>query len=402
MSTTQSAYRTLAPALDRLLARAVQRQVAPGFVAAVTDADATLYEGAAGQLAIDRTDQVTVDTLFRAASMTKAITTVGALQLIEAGRLGLDQEVASILPEFAELPVLEGFDGDAPRLRPQASAATVRHLLTHTSGHGYWWANRELARYRERTQMPDVLSGRLEALRVPLVADPGSRWEYGISTDWLGRVIEAVTGLDLAAYLRAQILSPLQMFDTTFVPTDENRGRLMQLHDRAPDGSLKLSELRFPDSPEFYAGGHGLYTTARDYSRFLRALLRDGELDGARILAAETVELAFSDQLPGLTLPEFVPSQEPARINDVVALPFRQSWGFGFQLMCEDIPGMRREGTGFWSGIFNTYFWIDRRSGLAATIMTQVLPLFDAAILDTVGAFESTLYTEAGMSRSVP
>jgi CubicO group peptidase (beta-lactamase class C family) len=384
----------LAGRLDEVLSDAVTRHVAAGFAAVVADRDGDLYLGAAGSLAAGEDRPATTDTMFRIASMTKPLATVGTLQLVEAGRLNLDDEVALIVPAFAELQVLDGFDADTPVLRPAASAATIRQLLTHTSGHGYWFGNAELARYRELTDLPDVLTSRRGALAAPLIADPGARWEYGISMDWMGHVIETITGQDLGTYLTEHVLGPLGMSDTTFSPTPQARDRLMSLHERSDGGGVAPRELDWPDTPEFCAGGHGLYSTARDYGRFLRAMLRGGELDGARVLRAETVDLAFSDQLDGLPLPDLIPTQAPWLIHDVVALPFRQTWGFGFQLMLEDIPGMRREGSGFWSGILNTHFWIDRRSGIAGAVLTQLVPMFDEAMLETLAAFEMAVYAD--------
>jgi CubicO group peptidase (beta-lactamase class C family) len=385
----------LAGQLDAVLADAVTRGTVAGLAAVVTSPDGELYAGAAGTLTAGEDRPVTADTVFRIASMTKPLVTVAALQLVESGRLGLDDEVASILPEFAELQVLGGFDGDEPVLRPAASAATIRQLLTHTSGCGYWFGNPELARYREQTGLPDILTSPLGAFGAPLIADPGTRWEYGISLDWLGRVIEAVSGRDLGAHLTEHVLTPLGMSDTTFALAPQARERLMTLHERSDGGGVAPRGLDWPDEPEFCAGGHGLYSTARDYGRFLRAMLRGGELDGARVLSAETVERAFSDQLDGLPLPDLIPTQAPWLIHDVVALPFRQTWGFGFQLMLEDIPGMRHEGSGFWSGILNTHFWIDRRSQIAGVMLTQLVPMFDEAMLETLAGFEMAVYQDA-------
>jgi CubicO group peptidase (beta-lactamase class C family) len=378
--------------LDKVLSDAVQGGIVAGVAAVVADRDGELYLGSAGSLIAGEDAPVTPDTLFRIASMTKPIVTVAALQLVEAGRLRLDDEVASIVPAFAALQVLDGFDGETPVLREPASAATVRQLLTHTSGCGYWFGNAELARYRELTGLPDVLTSPLGAFDAPLIADPGTRWEYGISLDWTGRIVEAITGQDLGAYLAEHVLGPLGMLDTAFTPAPEARARLMTLHERTDGGGVAPRGLDWLDTPEFHAGGHGLYSTARDYGRFLRAILRGGELDGARVLSAETVEEAFSDQLHGLPLPDLIPTQAPWLIHDVEALPFRQTWGFGFQLMLEAIPGMRHEGSGFWSGILNTHFWIDRRSGVAGAVLTQLVPMFDAAMLDTLAAFEMAVY----------
>ena len=166
----------------------------------------------------------------------------------------------------------------------------------------------------------------------------------------------------------------------------------MLLHERREGGGLVVSEREWIEAPEFFAGGHGLYSTAGDYGRFMRAILRGGELDGQRVLREETVDLAFSDQLNSLPLPELIPTQAPWLIHYVVALPFRQTWGLGFQLMLEDIPGMRKQGSGFWSGVLNTHFWIDRSSGIAGAVLTQLIPMFDAALLETVAGVEIAVY----------
>ncbi len=382
----------LAGQIDGLLADAVDRGLAAGFAVVVTDAEDELYLGAAGSLTAGGDRPVTPDTLFRIASMTKPLVTVGALQLIESGRLRLDDEVASILPAFGRLQVLEGIDGDTPKLRAPTSAATIRNLLTHTAGCSYWFGNANLARYQEVTGLPDIIESRLGALEAPLMSDPGTRWEYGINIDWLGRVIEAVTGQDLAAYLAEHVTGPLEMTSTTFTPSAEAREQLMALHERHEGGGVSVSERDWVQAPEFHAGGHGMYSTAGDYGRFMRAILRGGELDGQRVLREETVDMAFSDQLDGLPLPEVIPTQAPWLVHDVVALPFRQTWGFGFQLMLEDIPGMRREGSGFWSGVLNTHFWIDRSSGIAGAILTQLIPMFDEGLLETVAGVEMAAY----------
>jgi methyl acetate hydrolase len=379
-------------AIDGLLQSAVDGGNVPGVVAVVADQDDTVYEQAFGRLSVDGEAPAQTDSMMAIMSMTKAIASVAALQLIEQGSLELEQPVADVLPAFGELQVLEGFDGETARLRPPARQATIRHLLTHTSGLGYAFVNADLLRYYQLSGIdPSVMSSAMLD-DVPLVADPGTRWEYGTSTDWLGRVIETASGQSLASYCERQIFAPLGMGDATFTPTDEQRARAMALHTRTPEGGLALLPLQLVGEPDFFSGGSGVHATAGDYLRLMRALLRDGELDGERILAPETVELAFSDQLDGAPLPAIMRSQMPLLSNDVPALPQRQAWGLGFHLLLEDIPGMRRAGTGDWAGLFNSFFWIDRASGLAAALFTQVLPFFDLRVIQTLLGFESAVY----------
>jgi methyl acetate hydrolase len=382
--------------MDELLEQAVTEEVMPGVIVAVGDPDGVLYEGAFGRLSVEGEEPARPDTIIWLASMTKPIVSVAALQLIEQGGLELEQLVADVLPAFGELQVLEGFDGDAPRLRPPARQATIRHLLTHTSGLGYWFANADVLRHHELTGIPDPTAGKRAVLQMPLIADPGTRWEYGTNMDWLGQVIETVSGQDLAGYCREHIFGPLGMADATFSPTDEQAARMMLAHARTPDGGLVPAPLEAPEEPDFWAGGHGVFATAPDYLRFLRTLLRGGELDGARVLRAETVDLAFTDHLHGTPLPDLIRSAVSELSNDISALPFAQGFGLGIHLFLEDIPGMRRAGSGDWAGICNCYFWIDRTAGVAATLLTQVLPFYDARILEAASGFEQAVYAEVG------
>jgi methyl acetate hydrolase len=380
-------------AMGGLLDQAVNTGAMPGVVAMVGDREGTLYEGAFGRLSVEGDEPACADTMFWIASMTKAIVSVAALQLIERGRLELEQPVVDILPAFGELPILDGFDGDVPRLRVATRPVTLRHLLTHTSGCGYWFDNPDVLRYHRVTGVPDPLSGSAEMLRVPRLFEAGKRWEYGTSVDWLGLVIEQVGGADLNTHCRTHICEPLGMLDTTFDPSDAQRDRLMAIHDARAGRPLSLSSIALPEEQDMWSGGGGLYSTAGDYLRFMRALLRGGELDGERILRPETVQLAFTDSLQGAPLPaDGTHSAVPELTNDVPALPFKQGFGLGFSLMLEDIPGMRRAGTGNWAGLCNSYFWIDHTSGIAATLMTQVLPFFDDGVVQTLLGFEAAVY----------
>jgi methyl acetate hydrolase len=381
--------------IDGLLEQAVSKGALPGVVATIGDRHGTIYEGAFGRLSVDGEDAVQPDTMFWIASMTKAMVSVAVLQMIERGDLELEQPVADVLPEFADLPILEGFDGDVPRTRPATKPVSLRHLLTHTSGLGYWFDNPDVLRYQQVAGIADPFSGTRDLFRVPRLFEAGERWEYGTSIDWLGQVVEKISGTDLDTHCRASIWAPLGMSDTTFAPTDAQRARLMSVHTATPGQPLSLSDVALPAEQEFWSGGGGSYSTARDYLRFLRALLRGGELDGARILKPETVDLAFRDHLQGAPLPpQGSVSSVPELTYDVPLLPFEQGFGLGFSLMLEDVPGMRRAGTGNWAGLCNTYFWVDHASGLAATFMTQILPFFDPGVVETLFGYEGAVYAE--------
>jgi methyl acetate hydrolase len=375
-------------AIDQLLNHGVENGTFHGVAAMVVDRDGVLYEGCAGD--------AKPDTMYRNASMTKAVASTAALQLVEQGRLELEAPVESILPEFGELQVIDGYDGDTPILRPQATKPTVRQLMTHTAGCGYFFLNEKLLRYGTENGIPLLFEGKQAALMMPLVNDPGQVWEYGVNTDFLGLAVGAVSGQKLGAYAAEHIYGPLGMTDSTFERADVDQARLLAIRRRGADGTLGPTDLDLPAHSEWDAGGHGSYGTIGDYARFVRAWLRDGELDGARILNPETCALAFEDHLRGATLPEVMKSLVPELTNDVPSLPVPQGWGLGFHLVSVDIPGMRSAGTGDWAGIFNTYYWIDRAAGVGGVIMTQVLPFFDDKVIQTLMGFEVATYAQLG------
>ncbi|MDT7837201.1 serine hydrolase domain-containing protein [Aquabacterium sp. OR-4] len=371
-------------AVRAVLDGAVRKGAVHGVAALVVGRDGPLFHHAAGE-ADERT-------LFRNASMTKAVATTAALQLVEQGRLSLDATVESILPEFGRLPVLEGFDGDTPRLRPQASPATVRQLMTHTAGLGYFFTNQALLRYLALTGEPSPLSGDKRSLSVPLVHQPGTAWEYGVNTDWLGLIVEKLSGQSLGACLQQQVYGPLGMADSGFAPDAAQRERLLRVMQRQADGRLAPSVHELPAAPEWDAAGHGSYGTIHDYGRFVQAWLNDG----AGLLAPATAQMALANHLGRIALPALITSAVPELSNDVPSLPVPQGWGLGFHLTLTDLPGMRSSGTADWAGVFNSYYWIDRTRGVGGILMTQVLPFFDMPVVETLMGFELAVYQQVG------
>lgn len=386
-------------AIDAVLANAVATGAIPGVAVLVADRDGILYSGTAGSIRVGG-PPVDAATIFRYASCTKLLTTIAALQLVERGRLSLDDEVGGLVPEFGKLQVLDGFVDDEPVLRPPSRPPLVRELLVHTAGCSYFFTNAELLRFHGAKSVPHILTGKKESLtEVPLVHDPGTVWEYGVNSDWLGLVVENAGGLDLEAYFALHILGPLGMADVTFSPTGEQRRRAMPVHSRTPEGGLVATPIELAPEPDWWSGGHGLWGTGEAYVRLIRALLRGGELDGVRILSEASVELMFTDQLQGVPMPTGgVVSAVPELVNDVPPFPLPETWGFGLHLVQADVPGARRAGTGDWAGIFNCYYWIDRTTGIGAVLLTQVLPFFDAGVVGTLMQVEGTIYAQLGVS----
>ncbi|GAA5137889.1 serine hydrolase domain-containing protein [Pseudonocardia adelaidensis] len=379
-------------AIDRVLQDAVDTGAVPHVAAIAADREGILYEGGAGVRAVgESSDRVTTSTQFRIMSMTKMVCTAAALQQVERGDLEMQAPVDTYCPEFADVQVLEGFDGDRPKLRPAGGRATVRQLITHTTGLGYWFWNADLVRYQEVTGLPNVVAGSADAFKAPMVADPGAQFVYGINIDWLGKVVEAVAGQTLDVVIKDQITGPLGMDDTMFRLDAGRLENCVSLHLRGEDGSWTSAGELLNQNPDWWAGGHGLYSTPRDYIRFERALLRGGELDGVRILAPDTVDAAFSNQIGDLDFPAEIPTADPPT-TDALRVGPGWKWGYGLLLNTHDVPGRRKAYTGAWAGLLNTHFFVDRTTGVCASIYTNSLPFITEEAWTLYGDFESALY----------
>jgi CubicO group peptidase (beta-lactamase class C family) len=387
--------------IDSVLQAAVDGGVVPQVVAMAADADGPLYEGAFGPRVAGESEAVTPDTMFRIASMTKMVCTVAALQQVERGNHDLDAPVEQYRPEFADLQVLEGFDGEEPRLRAPASKATVRQLASHTSGLSYWFWNADIVRWQDVTGTPTVMSGDEIIFTAPLIGDPGTVFEYGINTDWLGRVVEAVSGQMLDAYMAEHILGPLGMEQTCCLMSSDQRANSVPIHLRGESGAWEASDVDWAQTPDYWAGGHALYSTPRDYLRFQRMLLNGGTLDGVQILERATVDEAFTNQIGELDFPPAIPTGDPASSADFNAGP-GYKFGLGLLLNTDDVPGARKAGSGAWAGLFNTHFWVDRTSGVTGAIYSQTLPFVEPPVFQMYADFERALYAslEQGTVRS--
>ncbi len=378
-------------AIDQVLRDAVESGGVPHVAAIAADRDAVIYRGSAGPRSAGESDPVTVDSLFRIMSMSKMPCTVAALQQVEQGNLDLDAPVADYCPEFADIQVLTGFDGDTPQLRAPARQATVKNLVTHTTGLGYWFWSEELVRWESVTGVPNVVAGSRASLTAPMLADPGEAFIYGINIDWLGKVVEAVTGVGLDVAVKEGVTGPLGMEQTTFLMNDDQRPNSTPVHVKDEDGSwVSIGEV-LNQSPDYWAGGHGMYGTPSDYIRFERALLRGGELDGTRILQQSTVDAAFTNQIGGLDFPAELPTADPASTCSFQAGPGFK-WGYGLLLNTADIPGMRRAWSGAWAGLCNTHFWVDRATGICASIYSNFLPFVTPEAVKMYNDFEKALY----------
>jgi methyl acetate hydrolase len=359
----------------------------PGVVAMAATDRAVIYEGAFGLRCLGTRAKMSTDTVFRIASMVKLLTSVAAMQLVESGRLSLDEPASQIDPELGAIAVLTGFDANGyPQLRPPLRPITLRNLLTHTSGFSYPLWNENAVRYY-------AVAGKTKGLpRRPLFFDPDSKWSYGGSIDKVGRLVEIASGEPLDRYFRAYICQPLGMKDTTFEINAAERAREANLHVRKADGALLAKPLEKADEPHSHSGGGGIYSTAPDYLTLLRALLNRGSINGAQILKPETVALMSRNQTGDIEAGR-MKTTSPALSNDVDFFPgVRLRWAFGHMINLDPVKDGRKAGSLTWAGLYNTYYWMDPASNVAAIIMMQILPFADSHALGLYRKFERGVY----------
>jgi methyl acetate hydrolase len=387
------------PQVDRAFGQATEAKEVPGVVAIAATDGGIVYEAAYGKRDIGKPAPMTIDTVFWIASMTKAITCAAAMQLVEQGRLGLDEPVGKLLPDLDQRQVLELDAQGRAKLRPARGPITMRHLMTHTAGFAYDIWNANLAAHMQQSGIPGIISCANKALTIPLSSDPGERWEYGISVDFVGKAVETASGQRLDAYLQDHIFAPLGMKDTSFKLDAGQRSRLVAMHARAPDASLAPIPFEVPQDPEFHMGGGGLYGTGRDYIAFIRMLLNGGALNGNRVLRPETVETMSQNHIGDLNVAP-MKAALPDLSNDVELYPDQdKKWGLSFLINTKKTAEGRSAGSLAWAGLANTYFWIDPSRKIGGVILTQLLPFADAKVLELFAKFESGVYGELDRTR---
>lgn len=379
--------------LDAILADGVALGHAPGVLALVADRDGILYEGSAGERQLGSGVAMTPDTVLWIASMTKALTSVAAVQCVERGLLDLDAPAARVLPAIGELGVLTGFDAEGrPLTRPPKRPITLRHLLSHSSGCSYEIWNPDMQKVQAALDIPGVIDCRLKALELPLVADPGERWEYGVGIDWAGRMVEAVTGLTLGEFMRQNLWEPLGMTSTGFHITPDMRQRLAGVHLRGEDGAFAPFPFEITQEPEFHMGGGALYSTIGDYARFMRMVLNLGQLDGERVLKPETVVSHLMLNQIGNARVSLLKAAIPLTADAEFFPGLRKRWSLAFQTNEEQAPTGRPAGSLSWAGLANSFFWIDPHTGIAGLLATQTFPFADARVMNLLYAYEKGVY----------
>jgi CubicO group peptidase (beta-lactamase class C family) len=369
--------------IDRALQAKVSAREIPGVVAMAANEQSVVYEGAFGFRDMATASRMSTDAVFRIASMVKLLTSVAALQLVERGKLKLDEPAGQIDPALGSAQVLAGFDAKGvPQLRPAQQPITLRHLLTHTSGFSYLLWDPNVVRYLRVARHDPALP------RMPLMFEPGSRWAYGGGLDRVGRMVEIAGGQSLDRYFGDHITGPLGMNDTGFSLNEKQRARQARLHVREANGKLVPQPFEKPAAPKVFSGGGGIYSTAPDYLTLLQALLSGGSLRGTSILRPETVALMSANQIGDLEA-GILKTTNPALSSDVDFFPGVQlRWGLGHMINLDPVPDGRRAGSLTWAGLFNTYYWIDPAMRIAGVMMMQILRFADRHALKAYRQFE--------------
>ena len=393
----------LKEAADRVLRQTVEPKNGmpgvAGVVAMATDRQSNIYEGAAGKREQGKDQPMTLDTVFAIFSCTKAVTGVAAMQLVEQGKVSLDDPAKKFVPQLADIQVLEGFDESGePKLRPPKRDMTVGQLLLHTAGFGYDFFNHDLVKYGAKKNVPLVVAANMASLCTPLLFDPGERWEYGTNLDWAGKVVEGATGKRLGEVMKERIFEPLGMNDTAFTMTPSMRSRRASMHQRGDDGKITpRPDFELPQEPEQHMGGHGLYATIGDYSKFIRMVLNDGAGQHGRVLKPETVKLMATNALGPLKI-KSLPGAIPWLSHEAEFFPgMPKSWGYSWMINDDQAPTGRPAGELGWAGLANLYYWIDRKNGVGGFWATQILPFIDPVSVPGYMDFETAVYqTRAG------
>lgn len=379
-------------ALDSYLESRLRETGIPGLVAMVVGHDGPRYTGAFGRQDVAGNRPMRADSIFRIASMTKPVTSLAVMMLVEEQKLGLDDPIEKHLPEFANPRVIDTFHplDRSYTTRPAVRSITVRHLLTHTSGLGYGFSSLTLAQLQgegvDAKPLPNP---------PPLLHDPGSLWSYGESTRVLGRLVEKLSGQPLDEFLRTRLFEPLGMGETSYSVPAEKLARVVTVHRRS-DGKL----VEVPNGGEVRSpvqGDGGLNSTAADYAKFIALFLNHGRTpEGRQLVQESTIVLMGRNHIGGVR----VRLQEAAAPSLSAVFPLgagRDTFGLGFQVTATPaVKDMRSPGSLSWAGIYNTQFWIDPEKGIGGILLMQYLPFYDKAAIETLQGFEQRVYQGLG------
>ena len=365
------------PRIAGHLERYVDKGKLPGVLCLVSRGGEEGFFHAYGMRDVERGQPMRRDTVVRFYSMTKPIASVALMMLYEEGRFQLDDPVAKTLPAWRDLAVFDRGDAERYSVKPPAAPLTVKHLLTHTSGLSYGFMNQHPveAMYRAANVNGGALDDMVEKLAtLPLKFSPGTRWNYGLSTDVCGHLVEKLSGQALDEFVAERVTGPLGMVDSGFQVGAQAQDRFAACYRHAPDGFALQddpAQSRYRHRPQFLSGGGGMVGTIDDYHRFARMLLGKGELDSVRLLGRKTVEYMTTNHLPGhcdlaaMGQPVFTETSYEGI-----------GFGLGFSVVVDPAAANVLDSPGefAWGGAASTYFWVDPVEEVIAVFLTQLLP----------------------------
>ncbi|KAG0652015.1 methylbutanoyltransferase, partial [Hyphodiscus hymeniophilus] len=383
----------------------------PGIVfVAVNKNGEEVVSHASGKRGVDTSEPMTLESIFSIASCTKMIGGIACMQLVEQGKLSLDDVdlAEKLCPELKQVKIHKGYDAEnKPILEEKKKRITLRMLLTHTAGFGYSFFNPEV-----RELGLNEFSGRVEDVIHPLLFEPGTKFNYGTNIDWAGIMAERATGISLNDYCQKNIFAPLGIKNISFFPSAEMKSNLVHMSQRAPDGTLTTREHLLlaplnaePGSPEqksiLNSAGAGCFAAPREYVRIIATLLNDGTspTTGKQILKPETVKTMFENQIP--QLPNFaregLQAAIPELTNEIPELypqphDQAQGWGLTFMLTISEGATGRGGNTGWWAGLPNLFWWADRERGVGGMVASQILPFGDPQVMGLWAQVEAAVY----------
>ena len=374
-----------AAAIDRMFQAGVDKGEVPGVVAAVTNRNQIVYLKAFGKQDVARGVPMSTDTVFRIASMTKPVTSLGIMMLAEQGKLRLDAAAGTYVPAIQGREVIATFDEkDASyTTRPASGEITIRHLLTHTSGLSYPFTSPIVLAIQTKTGK--------DPRDLPLLFDPGTKWNYSPATAVLGDIVEKLAGQSLEDFDQAKVFGPLRMADTSYMLPPDKARRLATVHQREAAGLVEEpNPATYTPTPR---GDGGLLSTASDYSAFVQMFLNEGRWRGTQLVTPETVRAMTSNQI-GPVVVDTMPAAMPRRSAPFPFGAGTDKFGLGFQITMTDGRSTheRAAGSYTWAGIDNTHFWVDPANGIGVVILTQVLPFYNATSMDVMKRFEHLIY----------
>ena len=377
--------------LDSIFNEAVNSDI-PGVSAAVVAKEESLYQGHFGFADLNQNKPIDDSSLFRIASMTKAVTSVCIFQLIEKGVISLDSPLKNFFPEVSEKKIIDGFDDEGnPIMSDPSNDITVGNLLTHTSGLAYEMWNENISTLVQKGDLASMFSVTDDFLKAPLVFNPGTSWEYGIGIDWLGVLIEKLADCSLQEYMTLNVFEPLGMNSTSYDLDKTEQERMVNVYTRTGDG-YEAMPFSVPEKSAIYSGGGGLISNLKDYSQFLKVFLNSGQVNETKILSESSVNIMMKSLNEEIAMTK-LPSQNSVLTKDMEFFPqVHKSWSPGFMINHSDADTGRPKDAAGWAGIFNSYFWIDKKNEIAGLILMQMLPFIDDGCFKTLQNFEKAVY----------